>query len=209
LNELSGISGGSVVSGDLNAADSMSTLSTSKLDGNKELKRLTNELKQLKNMVQLRKTRVFESLNEKFLWEKPFIDYDIDSDGEDKEDLPVSWASAYSTVITQLIQPNNLDFLADRVGVCDEYMFNKLNHMAQYFSYVETWSLLENAARLFHYGRRALRYSPTYSLTHSLTHLLTHSPDHLRNLYVYAKVKKNARKSIRLNLKRRMRYSLT
>ncbi len=183
-NELSG--GGSMVSGDISGLDSMSTVSTSKLDGNKELKKLTNEMKTLKNIIQMRKSRIFESPSGTFPWEKPFINYDIDSDGEDKEDIPDNWSTAYTTVITQLEQPEELDFLTNRKGVCDDYMFSKIKNMVKYFSYAETWSLLENASRLYQYGRRALK-----------------------NLYVYAKVRKNARKSIRMYFKRRMMYAFS
>ena len=183
LDDISG--GGSMVSGDI-GADSMSTVSTSKLEGNKELKKLTNELKALKSVIQMRKLRIFESPEGKFPWEKPSINYDIDSDGEDKDDIPDNWSTAYTAVISQLEQPEDLDFLTNRKGVCDDYMFSKIKNMVKYFSYAETWSLLENASRLYQYGRRALK-----------------------NLYVYAKVRKNARKSIRMYFKRRMMFAFS
>jgi hypothetical protein len=111
-------------------------------------------------------------------WEIDPPDYDIDSDGEDLEDLPNSWFEPYKSSIQPFIMPDNLPFL-EYSTYRDEWLMSKLDNMAKISQYSENWAMIETSKRFHRFAKRTLQ-----------------------NLRIYAIVSKNYRHAMRVYRKR-------
>jgi hypothetical protein len=89
--------------------------------------------------------------------------YDMDTDGEDEEDIPEEINYAYDDVIPIIQQPNSLFFLID----CDTRIMNKVSSLFAGICFADRWNLFESSLRFHRFAYRAfnnLRINAEYKI---------------------------------------------